>query len=254
MSEPTRKPAFAGFAQLYDRLSPRGQDVAGAVSRLDELIRQVARRDVVTALDVACGTGVFLPELARRYAVEGIDLSPDMIALAKERCPGVPIHEGDLVDFDLGRQFDAVLCLGSSIAYASTVPRLRQAVQTLARHVAPGGVVAVEPWFWPEVFRPSRLSADFIDEPACKVARFHVGRVEGRVSVLDFWFLVGTPGQVDSFTEEHRLGLFTDEEYREAFTAAGLLVTHEPEGLGGLSGRGLYIGVRSSNKEEVHGC
>ena len=58
--------------------------------------------------------------------------------------------------------------------------------------------------------------------------------------ILDFHYLVGTPEGVEHFTEHHELGLFTDEEYRNAFTAAGLQVAHDPEG---LIGRGLYIGT-----------
>jgi hypothetical protein len=59
------------------------------------------------------------------------------------------------------------------------------------------------------------------------------------VSTIDFAYSVGTPAGVEQFTEHHELGLFTDEEYRGAFAAAGLAVEHDAEG---LMGRGLYLG------------
>ena len=51
--------------------------------------------------------------------------------------------------------------------------------------------------------------------------------------------MVGTPEGVEVFTERHEAGLFTDEEYRAAFVAAGLEVEHDETG---LIGRGLYVG------------
>jgi hypothetical protein len=61
------------------------------------------------------------------------------------------------------------------------------------------------------------------------------------VSILDFRYLIGTPEGVDSLTERHELGLFTHDEYVDAFENAGLKVTHDAQG---LTGRGLYIGKR----------
>jgi hypothetical protein len=60
---------------------------------------------------------------------------------------------------------------------------------------------------------------------------------------MSFHYLVGTPEGIDHFTEEHEVGLFTDQEYRDAFRAAGLEAEHDAEG---LMGRGLYIGGRRS--------
>ena len=41
---------------------------------------------------------------------------------------------------DLGRTFDAVVCLFSSIGYVGTEERLRAAIGSMARHAAPGGM------------------------------------------------------------------------------------------------------------------
>jgi len=195
-------------------------------------------------LDVACGTGGHVPYLRDDFAYEGLDLDPEMLALACSRFPDVPFHQGNMVDFSLGRSFDVVTCLFSSIAYAKTEPRLRQAIATLARHVCPGGLLLIAPFFTPEAWMPGQLHALFVDQPELKLVRMNVSGVDagGRVAILDFHYLVGTPDGIEHFTEHHELGLFTDEEYRAAFKETRMDVVHDAEG---LIGRGLYIGTHA---------
>jgi len=193
-----------------------------------------------TLLDVACGTGAHLAELRRWYEVEGVDLDSELLEVARERLPGVPLHEGDMTGFDLGREFDVVTCLFSSIGYVRTHDGLVRATASLARHVAPGGVLIVEPWLEPGDWEPGRIGSVFVDEPDLKVARMNVG---GSAEVMDMHYLVATPDGVESFVERHELGVFSRDEHIEAFRAAGLTVEHDPEG---LMGRGLYIGTRGT--------
>lgn len=134
---------FTRSAALYDVIQGQRFDAATAARTVDALIQTHTHGAGTTVLDVACGTGTYLSHLRARYAVEGLDLDPGMLAVARQKLPGVPFHQADLVDFRLGRRFDAVLCLGSSIGYVETEERLRQALGTLARHALPGGVVIV---------------------------------------------------------------------------------------------------------------
>jgi SAM-dependent methyltransferase len=194
-----------------------------------------------TLLDVACGTGKHLEHLRTHYRAEGLDLDPALLAIARERCPDVAFHEGDMTGFDLGRTFDAVTCLFSSIGYATTTDELGRAVAAMAGHLGPGGVLVVEPWLSPDAWLDRHVSAIFVDEPALKIARISTNARDGRRSMIGFHYLVGTPEGVEHFTEEHELGLFTTDEYLDAFRAAGLQAEHDPQG---PMGRGLYVCVR----------
>ena len=233
---------FSRSQRFYDAIYS-WKDYAGEAVHLKRLIAAHKRSGGNALLDVACGTGPHVPYLRDDFAYEGLDLDPQMLALARQRFPDVAFHQGDMVDFALGRQFDVVTCLFSSIGYTRTSLRLRQAIATMAAHLSPGGVLLVGAFLTPQEWIPGQPHALFVDQPDLKLARMNVSGVagDGNVAILDFHYLAATPEGIEHFTEHHELGLFTEEEYRAAFTQAGLEVQRDEAWLGG---RGMYIGTR----------
>jgi SAM-dependent methyltransferase len=232
---------FSCSARLYDAIYSF-KDYAVEARRLRELISLRAPA-AGTLLDVACGTGKHLAELRRWYEVEGLDIESELLEIARERLGDVPLHESDMLDFDLGRPFDVVTCLFSSIGYARQEDNLRRAVAAMARHLEPGGLLVVEPWILPDEWTPGGVYAEFVDEPELKAARVNISPPAGDTVVLEMHHLVGTADGVEHFVERHELGMFTHEQYLEAFRRAGLEAERDPDG---LTGRGLYLGTRGA--------
>jgi SAM-dependent methyltransferase len=230
---------FTRSASFYDALYAF-KDYAAAAGQLHDLIGRLAP-GARSLLDVGCGTGRHLEELGRWYAVEGLDIDPQMVTVARGRLPGVPVHQADMSDFDLARQFDVVTCLFSAIAYVRTPDRLGASLISMARHLRPGGLLLMEPWVSPDRYTLGRVTANFVDEPELKIAWMYTSEIEGHVSVFDINYLIGTPSGIEHFTERHEMGLFTEQEYMGAIEAAGLEATYSPEG---PFGRGLYLGIR----------
>ena len=233
---------FSKSAKFYDALyGSMGKDYVAEAQKVHTIVKQHKRSAGNTLLEVACGTGKHASLLQKDYQVEGLDLDAGLLEVASQNCPEITFHQADMVGFDLGKQFDVVTCLFSSIGYVKTVARLESAVQSMTDHLLPGGVLIVEPWFTPEQWKPGRVSALFVDQPELKISRMNISEVDGRLSFFVFNYTVGTPQGVEYFTERHELGLFTSEEYLDAFRKAGLTVSHDPIG---LDGRGLYIGLK----------
>jgi SAM-dependent methyltransferase len=235
---------FTKSAHFYDVLyAAIGKDYAGEALRLHELIQTHKRSAGRDLLDLACGTGKHLEVLRQWYDGEGVDLDPGMLAIARERCPEMVFRQANMVDFDPDRSYDIITCLFSSIGYAKTVGRLRQAVLNWSNHLHRGGVLFIEPWLVPEDYREGTVHGAWVDEPDLKICRMNVPRREGSLSILDFHYLVATPEGIDHFTERHTLGLFSHEEYHDAMISAGLNVHFYAQG---LSDRGLYVGLKAT--------
>jgi SAM-dependent methyltransferase len=227
-------------AEIYDAIySFKNYEKESA--RLHEIIRKHKRSPGNDLLEVACGTGTHITYLKNGYSVEGLDINPRMLRIAKKKHPEIVFHRGDMASFKLKRRFDAITCLFSAIGHVKTKLKLDLAVRNMSQHLKPGGVLIIEPWFSPQQWQIGRLDANFVNEPELKIARMNISKARGALSVLDMHHLVATPKRIEHFVEHLELGLFTEDEYRNAFRSAKLETTYDPEG---IMGRGLYIGAR----------
>lgn len=233
---------FTKTAHYYD-LIYRDKDYAAEVNTILKLIHEYGLPNGDQLLDVACGTGHHIQYLKEHFNVQGLDLNPELLEIARQRNPEVPFHEGDMIDFDLGKKFDVITCLFSSIGYVKTLQNLRLAIDTMRAHLKPDGLLIIEPWFTPDEWTPATVHALFVDEPELKIARVNTSFARGRLSYFDLHYLIGTPQKTDHFVERHELGLFEREEMEDAFSHAGLEVAFHEEG---LIGRGLYLAKEPS--------
>ncbi len=224
----------------YDKIYAQ-KDYQAETEKLQLFIEEHLLSDGKCLLDVACGTGEHIQHLKAHFEVEGLDLVPELIEIAKEKNPGIRFHLGDMMDFDLNQQYDVLTCLFSAIGYVKSLDNLGRAIAAMERHLVPGGLLLIEPWFTPSVWKTGTVHTMFIDEPDLKIVRMNTSFKEGRLSSFDFHFLIGTPEGTEHFTELHELGLFEIEETRDTFVSQGLEVIYDEEG---IAGRGLYIGKK----------
>lgn len=230
-------------AELYDVIYQE-KDYLDDASKLKKLLARHKTSPGKRLLDVACGTGNHLAEMTSEFDCTGVELSPGMAELARVKLPGIQIHHGCMKDFDLGLEFDVVLCLFSSIGYMKTKSELGMAAKNLIRHLAPGGVLIVEPWLRSDTYTAGFLSASLVDQPELKICRMMRSEREGDLSIMDMHHLVTRPSGVTYFVERHEMGLFSDEDYLAAFSAEGFETVMSEESL--TQDRGLVIVTRIS--------
>jgi SAM-dependent methyltransferase len=136
----TTASGYAAFARFYDAVQGDRATDADYARALLERHHTRAR----TVLDLACGTGSVLARLRPYYDVTGVDLSPEMLAVARRKLPGVELVQGDMTAVRLGRRFDAVLCLYDSVNHLLRWRDWEAFVQTARAHLERGGVLVFD--------------------------------------------------------------------------------------------------------------
>lgn len=237
---------YEELARWYDPLyAATGKDPAAEARALLDVAQRLGVRPT-SLLDVACGTGQHLATF--REAIDdvvGLDHAPGMLEVARNRLPDdVPLRHGDMRRFDLERTFDLVTCLFSAIGHVRDEGDLDAAIAAMARHVAPGGALLVEPWLTPDRLRGDRmqdLKTVTTEDGVC--ARASHSELRGDVLVLQFAWAIATPEGVQTAEESHRMPVFTQERYLQAVTTAGLEASWlDVPAL--WADRGLLVGVR----------
>jgi SAM-dependent methyltransferase len=134
----------AQLARLYD----------GFVFEGDlPLYLELARAQGSRVLEVACGSGrVLVPLVRAGFDVVGIDVSPHMLALAREKLESMPdgagtahLRQSDMRTFQLERtNFDLAIFAVKSFAYLLEKHDQMRCLRTIADHLRPGGLLAID--------------------------------------------------------------------------------------------------------------
>jgi cyclopropane fatty-acyl-phospholipid synthase-like methyltransferase len=132
----------------YDLLAKHYDAVTGDSSTeaafIDSVIKDANNR-AVTLLEVACGTGSIMASLAGKYRVSGLDISPSVLTVARDKLPaGTALHLADMSSFRLGQKFDAVICVYHGINHLLSFAAWQSFFACACRHLNDGGVLVFD--------------------------------------------------------------------------------------------------------------
>ena len=155
--------------RFFDRCAP-SWDV-GLVRNeavISAILDNAGVRAGVDVLDVACGTGVLFPDYLKRgvASLTAIDISPEMVKLARQKYPKVCVLCGDVEQTVFDQCFDVIMIYNAFPHF----PDPARLIGCLARWVKPGGRLSVahgmsrEKLLQHHAGTASRVSVDLLEE------------------------------------------------------------------------------------------
>jgi len=187
-----------------------------------------------TVVDLGCGSGILARAVADGgYDIAGVDISPDMIALAAAKAPEARLQVASLHDFELPSPCVAVAAAGEALNYATDPAAGLAAVARLAERVAaalvPGG------WWLLDVSGPGRAGPNGVTKQFFRFPDWCLGmtatesgsasgegpRLDREITV----FAIEEDGRYRRVEEHHVLQLYRPEEIVGLLEAAGFEVS-----------------------------
>lgn len=169
-------------ADSYDRSIADDYDAEYAVIRDPSGDRafyaELARESGGPVLELGCGTGrVLLPIAEQGLFCVGLDLSANMLDVLRRKRPPANLRllQASMTDYDLGpERFGLIFTAFRGFQHLCTVEEQLAALACVRRHLAPGGVFALD------VFAPDLARTALLEEPETEDIRAPDGAAEIR--------------------------------------------------------------------------
>ena len=127
---------------FFDHLAPHWD---ADMIRNDQIIATILDNAAIAAgksvLDVACGTGVLFPDYLARGVEDltAIDISSQMVRIAREKFPTIPVLCGDVETANFDKKFDCIMVYNAFPHF----PDPENLIATLANLLKPGGTLSI---------------------------------------------------------------------------------------------------------------
>jgi SAM-dependent methyltransferase len=233
--------AFGVYAEYYD-LTYSDKDYASEAEFVHRLIQEY-KPGANSILNLGCGTGRHDSALARLgYSVQGIDLSPKMIAVAQARKDQLPystqqrLHflEADIRQARLNFRYDAVISLFHVFSYQTSDEDVRLTLNTALAHLVPGGICLFDFWYGPAVLKnPPEVRTKSFEDGRLRFERRTLPKLcpDENLVEVQFLFSTATDADVQQFSEMHRMRYFFGPEIQRLLEGVGLTLYRSREWL-----------------------
>ena len=197
-----------------------------------QLIRQYAKREARSLLNLGCGGGKNVFNLKKHFVVTGIDIASAMLNLASQLNPECQFHHTDMRKFRLREHFDAIL-VDDAVSYMTTEEDLRAVFARAYAHLNAGGVMVCSPDDTKETFAQNRTQISYA-ATAYTPAHLDVVFIENYFDPnpddteyeATMTYLIRDKGKLRIEHDFHFLGLFPLEVWRTLLLDVGFEV-HE---------------------------
>lgn len=128
--------------EFFNDLAPRWDNEPIADKEIiDTILDNAGINENISVLDVACGTGVLFPFYLQRNvkSITAIDLSPQMVKIAKNKFPQADVICGDAENITFPHQFDAIMIYNAFPHF----PNPKALIENLSKALKTNGKISI---------------------------------------------------------------------------------------------------------------
>jgi SAM-dependent methyltransferase len=216
---------YGDLAWLWPIVSPP-EDYVEQSELLAKIIKERSKIGPGTLLHLGCGGGHNDHTFKEHFEVTGVDISDEMLKLARDLNPEVKYRRGDMRSVRLEEVFDSVVIL-DSIDYMCTEADLRSAFVTAYEHLKPGGIFATFVEDRPGTFKQNRTKSSFRSNGNIELVFIEnsYDPDPGDTSYeASFVYLLRRAGELEIHTDKHTMGIFKLETWLRLLKEVGFSV------------------------------
>jgi len=206
------------LAKYYDAM--RTYRDYGKEARFADSLIQKYYPGTKRVLDLCCGTGEHAIEMTKLgYEVTGIDLSNDMLVIAREKAENLDLSinfiYGDVNDLNVLEKFTAAYCLGYTLLYMTTHRKAVDFFNAVHNVLEPGGIFIVDfinGWSIINEWHEDKATYRLGDATIFLLEQATLDR-KNRLKHVEFQYLIDEHnGQVKTVFAEEDLRIYFEDE------------------------------------------
>jgi len=212
---------YENLAEFYDLL----YDYRDYDSESGFLVESFGGLEIPRLLDIGCGTGSHLAALRRILSsarLVGIDLSEDMLNVARRKNLRARLERADMRDFNLGEEFDLAYCFSSSLQYNLFSDDLERTFDAIRKHI-PSGLFVFDLAYCQERWMEGYTNITTGSNEDVQVAELFTSHSKGGFASLNSLYLVknNKTGKLDMQVDSHTIRLWSLTEIEDFLKRKG---------------------------------
>jgi ubiquinone/menaquinone biosynthesis C-methylase UbiE len=235
---------FENYAKYYDSIYLKMKNYRKESEMIKTVIRLYQKKTSKTLLDVGCGTAEHLKNLSENFLCTGVDISKDMIRIAKKKNPGMDLLAADMMKMKLGKKFDVIISLFSVIGYTHTFNNLVMTLKNMHEHLESNGLLIVEPWIFRKDYKKGHIGFETYSDDTLKFVRMSTSKLTKSEWLLHMYYMFSDGGEIKYSNEVHKMLSLDRKDYIRAFKLAGFSDTKFLNKTFWERSRGLFIATK----------
>jgi len=216
---------YSDLAWTWPIVSPV-EDYIEETELFSKLIREHSKIEVKTLLHLGCGGGHNDYTFKKHFKVTSLDISEDMLTLAKKLNPEVNYQDGDMRTIRLEERFDAVMAI-DSINYIKTIENLQRTFITAYEHLKPGGVFLTFVEQIAGQFKQNNTTFSTHSQGDVEITfieNYYDPDPTDTSYEAIFIYLIRVGGKLEIYSDRHLCGIFKLETWLKLLKATGFEV------------------------------